>query len=51
MENDALSPEEQEECRNYLKKSRDYLIRIIDESCIDASVIEKVHNLDLSSLF
>ncbi|XP_060089748.1 E3 SUMO-protein ligase RanBP2-like isoform X1 [Heteronotia binoei] len=42
MENDALSPEEQEECRKYLKNSRDYLIKIIDESCTDASVIEKL---------
>ncbi|XP_054829021.1 ranBP2-like and GRIP domain-containing protein 3 isoform X2 [Eublepharis macularius] len=42
MENDDLSPEEQEECRNYLKKSRDYLLKIIDESCTDASVMEKL---------
>ncbi|XP_077200417.1 E3 SUMO-protein ligase RanBP2-like [Paroedura picta] len=42
MENDALSPEEQEECRNYLKKSRDCLIKIIDESCTDATIIEKL---------
>ncbi|XP_044284139.1 E3 SUMO-protein ligase RanBP2-like isoform X2 [Varanus komodoensis] len=42
MENDGLSLEEQEECRNYLKKSRDYLIKIIDESCTDAAVIEKL---------
>ncbi|KAJ6667455.1 hypothetical protein lerEdw1_016576 [Lerista edwardsae] len=42
MENDGLSQEEQEECRNYLKKSKDYLLKIIDESCTDASVIEKL---------
>uniref|UniRef100_A0ABM5FZ24 E3 SUMO-protein ligase RanBP2 n=1 Tax=Pogona vitticeps TaxID=103695 RepID=A0ABM5FZ24_9SAUR len=42
MENDGLSVEEQEECRNHLKKSRDYLIKIIDESCTDSSVIEKL---------
>ncbi|XP_062982267.1 ranBP2-like and GRIP domain-containing protein 4 isoform X3 [Elgaria multicarinata webbii] len=42
MENDGMSLEEQEECRNYLKKSRDYLIKIIDESCTDTSVIEKL---------
>lgn len=45
MENDGLSQEEQEECRNYLKKSKDYLLKIIDESCTDASVIEKVYDL------
>lgn len=45
MENDGLSVEEQEECRNHLKKSRDYLLKIIDESCTDSSAIEKVHNL------
>ncbi|KAJ7319744.1 hypothetical protein JRQ81_019255 [Phrynocephalus forsythii] len=42
MENDGLSVEEQEECRNHLKKSRDYLLKIIDESCTDSSVIEKL---------
>ncbi|XP_061482731.1 E3 SUMO-protein ligase RanBP2-like isoform X2 [Rhineura floridana] len=42
MENDSLSLEEQEECRNHLKKSRDYLIKIIDESCSDTSKIEKL---------
>ncbi|XP_063160980.1 ranBP2-like and GRIP domain-containing protein 4 isoform X2 [Candoia aspera] len=42
IENDGLSPEEQEEGRKYLKKSRDYLLKIIDESCMDSSVIEKL---------
>ncbi|XP_048350365.1 E3 SUMO-protein ligase RanBP2-like isoform X2 [Sphaerodactylus townsendi] len=42
MDNDGMSPEEQEECRNCLKKSRDYLIKIIDESCTDTSVMEKL---------
>ncbi|XP_053160760.1 E3 SUMO-protein ligase RanBP2-like isoform X1 [Hemicordylus capensis] len=42
MENDGLSLEEQEECRNHLKKSRDYLIKIIDESSTNTAVIEKL---------
>uniref|UniRef100_A0A8C6Y8M0 E3 SUMO-protein ligase RanBP2 n=1 Tax=Naja naja TaxID=35670 RepID=A0A8C6Y8M0_NAJNA len=42
IENDGLSPEEQEEGRKYLKKSRDYLLKIMDESCKDSSVIEKL---------
>ncbi|CAI5771997.1 SUMO-protein ligase 2-like isoform X2 [Podarcis lilfordi] len=42
IENDGLSLEEQEEYRNLLKKSRDYLIKIIDESSSDASVTEKL---------
>ncbi|XP_026563146.1 ranBP2-like and GRIP domain-containing protein 4 isoform X1 [Pseudonaja textilis] len=42
IENDGLSPEEQEEGRKYLKKCRDYLLKIIDESCMDSSVIEKL---------
>ncbi|KAM6448061.1 ranBP2-like and GRIP domain-containing protein 4 isoform 3-T3 [Liasis olivaceus] len=42
IENDGLSPEEQEEGRKYLKKSRDYLLKIIDESCMDSSVLEKL---------
>ncbi|XP_034970728.2 ranBP2-like and GRIP domain-containing protein 4 isoform X4 [Zootoca vivipara] len=42
IENDGLSLEEQEEYRNLLKKSRDYLIKIIDESSSDTSVIEKL---------
>nr|XP_008105263.1 PREDICTED: E3 SUMO-protein ligase RanBP2 isoform X2 [Anolis carolinensis] len=42
MENDGLSLEEQEEYRNHLKKSRDYLVKIINESCTDTSVTEKL---------
>uniref|UniRef100_A0A8C3SWT4 RAN binding protein 2 n=1 Tax=Chelydra serpentina TaxID=8475 RepID=A0A8C3SWT4_CHESE len=42
IENDALSPQEQEECKNHLQKSRDYLLKIIDESFTDTSVIEKL---------
>ncbi|XP_036926477.1 E3 SUMO-protein ligase RanBP2 isoform X3 [Sturnira hondurensis] len=42
IENDALSPEEQEECRNYLRKTRDYLIKILDESDTDLSVVQKL---------
>ncbi|XP_038597551.1 E3 SUMO-protein ligase RanBP2 isoform X2 [Tachyglossus aculeatus] len=42
LENDALSPEEQEECKNYLRKCRDYLIRISDEACSDPSVVKKL---------
>uniref|UniRef100_A0A7M4FB55 E3 SUMO-protein ligase RanBP2 n=1 Tax=Crocodylus porosus TaxID=8502 RepID=A0A7M4FB55_CROPO len=42
IESDALSPEEQEECKNHLRKSRDYLMKIIDESFTDISVIEKL---------
>ncbi|XP_019519372.1 PREDICTED: E3 SUMO-protein ligase RanBP2 isoform X2 [Hipposideros armiger] len=38
IENDALSPEEQEECKNYLRKTRDYLIKILDDSDSDLSV-------------
>uniref|UniRef100_A0A8D0G5T5 RAN binding protein 2 n=1 Tax=Sphenodon punctatus TaxID=8508 RepID=A0A8D0G5T5_SPHPU len=41
-ENEGLSPEEQEECKNNLRKSKDYLIKIIDESFTDTSVIEKL---------
>ncbi|XP_044525255.1 E3 SUMO-protein ligase RanBP2 [Gracilinanus agilis] len=42
IENDALSPEEREECKNYLRKSRDYLIKISDESCTDPAVARKL---------
>ncbi|XP_037663069.1 E3 SUMO-protein ligase RanBP2 isoform X2 [Choloepus didactylus] len=42
IENDALSPEEQEECKNYLRKTRDYLIKILDDSDSDLSVVEKL---------
>lgn len=42
IENDALSPEEQEECKNYLRKTRDYLIKILDDSDSDISVVQKL---------
>ncbi|XP_047301632.1 RANBP2-like and GRIP domain-containing protein 8 isoform X5 [Homo sapiens] len=42
IENDALSPEEQEECRNYLTKTRDYLIKIIDDGDSNLSVVKKL---------
>lgn len=42
IENDALSPEEQEECKNYLRKTRDYLIKILDDSDSDFSVVKKL---------
>ncbi|ELW72164.1 E3 SUMO-protein ligase RanBP2 [Tupaia chinensis] len=42
IENDALSPEEQEECKNYLRKARDYLIKISDDSDSDLSVVKKL---------
>ncbi|XP_055970618.1 E3 SUMO-protein ligase RanBP2-like isoform X2 [Sorex fumeus] len=42
IENDALSPEEQEECKNYLRKARDYLIKILDNSDSDFSVAKKL---------
>ncbi|XP_039708558.1 E3 SUMO-protein ligase RanBP2 isoform X1 [Pteropus medius] len=42
IENDALSPEEQEECKNYLRKTRDYLLKIIDDSDSDLSVVKKL---------
>ncbi|XP_054994029.1 E3 SUMO-protein ligase RanBP2 isoform X1 [Sorex araneus] len=42
IENDALSPEEQEECKNYLRKTRDYLIKILDNSDSDFSVAKKL---------
>ncbi|NXA53308.1 RBP2 ligase, partial [Nothocercus julius] len=42
IENDAMSPEEQEEHKSYLLRSRNYLLRIIDESYSDTSVIEKL---------
>nr|XP_055234211.1 ranBP2-like and GRIP domain-containing protein 3 [Gorilla gorilla gorilla] len=40
--NDALSPEEQEECRNYLRKTRGYLIKILDDSDSNLSVVKKL---------
>ncbi|KAM6178159.1 E3 SUMO-protein ligase RanBP2-like [Rhynchocyon petersi] len=42
IENDALSPEEQEECKNYLRKARDYLIKILDDCDSNPSVIKKL---------
>ncbi|XP_058134297.1 E3 SUMO-protein ligase RanBP2 isoform X3 [Dasypus novemcinctus] len=42
IENDALSPEEQEECKNYLRKTRDYLIKILDDSDSDLSIVKKL---------
>ncbi|XP_062066043.1 E3 SUMO-protein ligase RanBP2 isoform X3 [Lepus europaeus] len=42
IENDALSPEEHEECKNYLRKTRDYLIKILDDSDSDLSVARKL---------
>ncbi|XP_040831438.1 E3 SUMO-protein ligase RanBP2 isoform X3 [Ochotona curzoniae] len=42
IESDGLSPEEQEECKNCLRKSRDYLIKIIDETDLDLSVARKL---------
>uniref|UniRef100_A0A8C3H918 E3 SUMO-protein ligase RanBP2 n=1 Tax=Chrysemys picta bellii TaxID=8478 RepID=A0A8C3H918_CHRPI len=42
IETDALSPQEQEECKSHLQKSKDYLLKIIDESFTDTSVIEKL---------
>uniref|UniRef100_A0A8C8TXB6 RAN binding protein 2 n=1 Tax=Peromyscus maniculatus bairdii TaxID=230844 RepID=A0A8C8TXB6_PERMB len=42
IENDALSPEEQEECKNYLRKTRDYLIKILDDSDSNISVVQKL---------
>uniref|UniRef100_A0A8C9AGF7 RAN binding protein 2 n=1 Tax=Prolemur simus TaxID=1328070 RepID=A0A8C9AGF7_PROSS len=42
IENDALSPEEQEECKNYLRRTRDYLLKIIDDSDSNLSVVRKL---------
>uniref|UniRef100_A0A8C0KA85 RAN binding protein 2 n=1 Tax=Canis lupus dingo TaxID=286419 RepID=A0A8C0KA85_CANLU len=42
IENDTLSPEEQEECKNYLRKARDYLIKILDDSDSNLSVAKKL---------
>nr|XP_054332634.1 ranBP2-like and GRIP domain-containing protein 3 isoform X2 [Pongo pygmaeus] len=42
IENDALSPEEQEECKNYLRKTKDYLIKILDDSDSNLSVVKKL---------
>nr|XP_055234194.1 ranBP2-like and GRIP domain-containing protein 4 isoform X1 [Gorilla gorilla gorilla] len=40
--NDALSPEGQEECKNYLRKTRGYLIKILDDSDSNLSVVKKL---------
>ncbi|XP_009695971.1 PREDICTED: E3 SUMO-protein ligase RanBP2 [Cariama cristata] len=42
IENDAMLPEEQEEHKTYLLKSRHYLMKIIEESSSDMSVAEKL---------
>ncbi|NXL92652.1 RBP2 ligase, partial [Alectura lathami] len=42
IENDDMLPEEQDEHRTYLLKSRHYLMKIIDESSSDPSVIDKL---------
>uniref|UniRef100_A0A672TS05 E3 SUMO-protein ligase RanBP2 n=1 Tax=Strigops habroptila TaxID=2489341 RepID=A0A672TS05_STRHB len=42
MENDTMLPEEQEEHKTYLLKSRHYLMKIIEESSSDMSVTEKL---------
>ncbi|XP_068781927.1 ranBP2-like and GRIP domain-containing protein 4 isoform X5 [Struthio camelus] len=42
IENDAMTAEEQEEHKSCLLRSRNYLIKIIDESFLDTSVTEKL---------
>ncbi|XP_009945534.1 PREDICTED: E3 SUMO-protein ligase RanBP2-like [Leptosomus discolor] len=42
IENDAALPEEQEEHKTYLLKSKHYLMKIIEESSTDMSVTEKL---------
>uniref|UniRef100_A0A8C4UVG2 E3 SUMO-protein ligase RanBP2 n=1 Tax=Falco tinnunculus TaxID=100819 RepID=A0A8C4UVG2_FALTI len=42
IENDAMLPEEQEEHKTYLLKSKHYLMKIIEEGSSDASVTEKL---------
>uniref|UniRef100_A0A8B9T7W6 RanBD1 domain-containing protein n=1 Tax=Anas platyrhynchos TaxID=8839 RepID=A0A8B9T7W6_ANAPL len=42
IENDAMLPEEQEEHKAYLLKSKHYLMKILDESSSDMSVAEKL---------
>ncbi|NXI72772.1 RBP2 ligase, partial [Anseranas semipalmata] len=42
IENDAMLPEEQEEHKTCLLKSKHYLMKIIDESSSDMSVTEKL---------
>uniref|UniRef100_A0A8B9FGM2 RAN binding protein 2 n=1 Tax=Amazona collaria TaxID=241587 RepID=A0A8B9FGM2_9PSIT len=42
MENDNMLPEEQDEHKTYLLKSKHYLMKIIEESSLDMSVTEKL---------
>ncbi|NXJ77541.1 RBP2 ligase, partial [Trogon melanurus] len=42
IQNDAMLPEEQEEHKTYLLKSKHYLMKIIEESSSDMSVTEKL---------
>ncbi|KAM9021438.1 E3 SUMO-protein ligase RanBP2-like isoform 2-T2 [Ara ararauna] len=42
MENDTMLPEEQEEHKTYLLKSKHYLMKIVEESSSDTSVTEKL---------
>ncbi|XP_035750294.1 E3 SUMO-protein ligase RanBP2 isoform X3 [Egretta garzetta] len=42
IENDAMLPEEQEERKTYLFKSKHYLMKILEESSSDMSVTEKL---------
>ncbi|XP_042102028.1 E3 SUMO-protein ligase RanBP2 isoform X4 [Ovis aries] len=42
IDNDVLSSEEQEECKNYLRKTRDYLIKILDDCDSNLSVVKKL---------
>ncbi|XP_030313476.1 E3 SUMO-protein ligase RanBP2-like isoform X2 [Calypte anna] len=42
IENDAMLPEEQEEHKTYLLKSKHYLMKIMEESSSDMSVTEKL---------
>uniref|UniRef100_A0A8V5FN55 Uncharacterized protein n=1 Tax=Melopsittacus undulatus TaxID=13146 RepID=A0A8V5FN55_MELUD len=42
MENDSMLPEEQEEHKTYLLKSKHYLMKILEESSSDMSVTEKL---------
>ncbi|XP_074847123.1 ranBP2-like and GRIP domain-containing protein 4 [Carettochelys insculpta] len=42
IESDELSSQEQEECKSHLQKSRDYLLKIINESFADPAVTDKL---------
>ncbi|XP_009876789.1 PREDICTED: E3 SUMO-protein ligase RanBP2 [Apaloderma vittatum] len=42
IQNDAMLPEEQEEHKTYLLKSKHYLMKIVEESSSDMSVTEKL---------